>query len=473
MIDVIMTASVVLVLVMIIAALASTYPRAVRPLLWAALGEYLACAVAQYFFGLDATYYRQSGVELARALDNSFGWAAGELISLFFQKPSAFDGIILGAGTNTGSMSAATGCLIFVVGGSPYAAQALIAGLAMLGAIASYQALRDACPDISAPRLFAATVMFPSIAFWTASLHKEAFCLMGTGLLLSGWRAARKLEVRAILYAAVGVTLIALFRAPSLPPLLLGLVLHFVVSRIQKARGVGAAVVAPIYMGVGAAAIALGMALVSRLSPSLAIDELTNSIADHQRSWAMVEAGSSFNVDAPVATSLGGQVAMAPLGLLNALLRPQLFDVRNPLMLLSAVEMTGITWLIYRAVRIHGFGGLTRRIRSSPFLVMCLAVTVVGFTFVGLTTRNFGSLARYRVPFLPFYGALLIVLNDRKATGPALPGGHRRTSRGRKTMGPIRPRGAQVPAQSPRRTSSDALGADEQFEAPRAERRRK
>jgi hypothetical protein len=28
-------------------------------------------------------------------------------------------------------------------------------------------------------------------------------------------------------------------------------------------------------------------------------------------------------------------------------------------------------------------------------------------------TFNLGSLARYRVPFLPFYGALILVLSDR------------------------------------------------------------
>jgi hypothetical protein len=108
-------------------------------------------------------------------------------------------------------------------------------------------------------------------------------------------------------------------------------------------------------------------------------------------------------------------LAGAPRGLVNALLRPQLFDVKNPLSLISALEMTAITWLLFRAFRLHGVRGGFLRIQRSPFLMMCIVITVVGCTFVGLTTRNFGSMARYRVPFLPFYGALLAVLTQRRS----------------------------------------------------------
>jgi hypothetical protein len=105
--------------------------------------------------------------------------------------------------------------------------------------------------------------------------------------------------------------------------------------------------------------------------------------------------------------------------LLNALFRPQLFDVTSPVVAVSALEMTAITILLFRAVRANGFVGLLVRIQRSPFLLMCAAITVVGCTFVGLTTFNFGTLARYRVPFLPFYGALLVGLAQR--TAPAVP----------------------------------------------------
>ena len=80
-----------------------------------------------------------------------------------------------------------------------------------------------------------------------------------------------------------------------------------------------------------------------------------------------------------------------------------------------------VTWLLIVAIRRHGFTGLLRAIQGSPFLLMCSVVTVVGCTFVGLATLNFGSLARYRVPFLPFYGALVVALARPTAVALVVP----------------------------------------------------
>lgn len=419
MIDALMTLGVIVFLALLTAARASKYTQAMRPWLWIALAEYILCAAAQLVFAraesADSNYYRQAGIELARFLDASFGWASRELLSLLLQQPSAFDSAVSGAGSNTGSVSAAAAFLSFFTRGSEYAAQVLVAGLSMLGALGIYEASRDAYPEASPTRLFVATVLFPSVAFWTSALHKEAFCLMGTGLLLAAWRAAYNGKIRALFYAPVAIVLIVMFRAPALPPLLLGLVVHFVVHRIQRTRGAETTLVGPVYLALGLGAMAIGMVLVSRVSPDLALDRLGETVAGQQRAWSRVEGGSMFDLDEPAAQTTGAQLLAAPLALLNALFRPQLFDVTNPLVLVSALEMSTITWMIYRAFRIHGFGGLLIRIQRSPFLLMCTVITLVGCTFVGLTTKNFGSMARYRVPFLPFYGALMAALTLKTA----------------------------------------------------------
>jgi hypothetical protein len=130
-----------------------------------------------------------------------------------------------------------------------------------------------------------------------------------------------------------------------------------------------------------------------------------------------------------------------------------LFDVTNVGVLMSAVEMTVITWMTFRALRLHGIRGVLVRIQRSPFLLMSAVITVVGCAFVGLVTLNFGSLARYRVPFLPFYGALLSVLADRSLVGAGAgrkKAGLRRVAP-RPGASPIGPRGALARA---RRSSS-------------------
>lgn len=413
---------------LITALVASRYERPLRTWMWIAFIEWLLCAVVQYPFGADAQGYRQDGMELARLLDADFDWTSREVGLLLFQKPNAFDRLIDGAGTNTGSMSAMAGWIIFIVRGSPYGSQALIAGLSMCSALAMFETLRSECPDVPSIRLFFATVLFPSIAFWTATLHKEAFCLIGMGLSLSAWRAARQRRLRALIFGTLGITLIALFRAPVLPPLLLGLLLHFVISRIKKASGAEFAVLGPFYLGTAFAVLALGMILLTRISPDLALDKLGDSVQVRAGAWSRVEGGSSFEMTTPTQQGLPTQLLMSPLAFFNAAFRPQLFDVRNPLMLVSALEMTMITAMLVRAIMIHGVSGLVREIQRSPFLTMCAVITFVGLTFVGLTTRNYGSLARYRVPFLPFYGSLLTVLTvqAKRSSVPRSNGDHLR-----------------------------------------------
>jgi hypothetical protein len=393
-----------------------------------ALAEYLVCAVAQLFYsrilnaGGDTVYYTQSGAELAKFLDASFEWSSRELLSMLFHQPSAFDVVIPIPESNSGSMSAFAAFLTFFFRGSGIAAHFFVTGLALFGALNIYRAANDAYPECSPVRMFVATVLFPSVAFWTSALHKEAFAIAGIGALLAGWRSAYHKKIRAFVYAPMGLTLLFLFRAPAVPPLVLGLAVFFAWDRLQKSRGADLVLLGPVYLVATAVALLLGMAAMSRFAPSYALDRVQNTVATSQRAWSTVTGGSSFAPEDAVPDSVGGQIARLPLALLNALFRPQLFDVNNIAALISALEMTTITYLNYSAVRRHGFGALVARIQRSPFLLMCMVVTVAGCTMVGLVTFNFGSLARYRVPFLPFYGALVIALTQRPTRATATAG---------------------------------------------------
>ena len=418
-------AIVIAILAGITAVSALRFPKPMRPWVAAAFAEYVACAIAQLVYsravveGGDTLYYSRTGAGLAKFLDNSFSWAAPEMFSLLIQRPSAFDTLLEGAGTNTGSMSAASAFLIFFFGGSQNAAHFFVAGLALFGALAIYRACRAAYSDISSPMLFVATVMFPSIAFWTAALHKEAFCLVGMGLVLAAWRELYGSWARAVLYFVPGLLIILVFRTPVIPPLMLGLAIYVVLERIRRVRGPTAILIAPLYLGLALGVVAVAMLVVTRFAPTFGLDQLGETISTKQGSWAaMRNVGGAAMADGNDAApqTLGGQLIRLPLALLNALFRPQLFDIHNFGAAAGALEMSAISWTIIVAIRRHGFRGILLRIQRSPFLLMCAVITLIGCSFVGLVTRNFGTLARYRVPFLPFYGALVMALAYRPQT---------------------------------------------------------
>lgn len=439
-----MTLLVIVTLTGIIAIVARTITRELRGWVWFALVEYLAAACGQLFYsrvvvdGGDTLLYSRTGAELSRLLDSSFSWAFPEVVAMLFQRPSALDA--LGEQSNTGSMYAVASLLIFALR-SEYAAHFFFTGLGLLGALATCSAFLDAYPQASPRRILAATVLFPSVAFWTAAIHKETLGVLGIGLVLVAWRAmyARKFG-RMLACGLVGVTLVLVFRAPLIAPLFMGLALFVVFERLQHLRGVDAVILGPAYFVAGVALLAVGILGLARFAPAFSVDRLADTIAVKQQTWTLSRGGSALQeIDDAAPTTLGGQLRRLPLALLNALFRPQLFDVKNFGALLSALEMTALSWLVILSLRVNGLTGLIRRVQRAPFLLMCAVITLVGCSFVGLVTLNLGTLVRYRVPVLPFYGALLTILSvrpspvQRRSSAPSIGGvAHRDRSRRRR-----------------------------------------
>jgi hypothetical protein len=72
--------------------------------------------------------------------------------------------------------------------------------------------------------------------------------------------------------------------------------------------------------------------------------------------------------------------------------------------------MSGFVIALFFVWRRTGLMAALSRVRHHPLLAFCLLFVLVFSTVVGMATTNLGSLARYRAPMMPFYGALLMAL---------------------------------------------------------------
>lgn len=412
-----------------------TLPASVRDLAWLGFVEYIVASISQQLWlgvfgeGGDSNIYCDGGLRIGRMVDESFSFYAPEVLKLLVQQPSAFDGMVYSPGTNTGSMFAVAAILEEITGGSTVAAQLIIGCVAFIAATLVFKAFYRLQPDLDPRLVLLATAMFPSVAFWTSIILKEAMCFIGIGLALGGWQAIYdRGYLRTIVMLPLGVAMIVIFRAPTLPPLALGVALFLLWNRLRSARGADAVILGPLYLGMAFFIVAAGVILVSWLDPSLAVGKLADTLAHKQAAWASVNGtqGSGITdedlLDLDVEISPVQQVIRAPLGLLNALFRPQFFDVHNIPTAISAIEMTVVSYLLLKAVRRAGFRGILKQIERSPLLLMCATITFVGCSLIGLATFNLGSLARYRVPFLPFYAMFIVILyKPEAATAVAVP----------------------------------------------------
>jgi hypothetical protein len=94
------------------------------------------------------------------------------------------------------------------------------------------------------------------------------------------------------------------------------------------------------------------------------------------------------------------------------LFRPYVWEIKNPVMALSALESLFL-FLFFILVHLVAFqSGSISKIFNSPVIAFCLFFTITFSFAVGISTYNFGSLVRYKIPMLPFFLISLFILLD-------------------------------------------------------------
>jgi hypothetical protein len=124
------------------------------------------------------------------------------------------------------------------------------------------------------------------------------------------------------------------------------------------------------------------------------------------------DAGSGYTLG-ELDGSFGSMFRLAPQAINVSLFRPYIWEVNNPLMLLSAIE--SLAFLVISLILIVKYRvGVLRAFRNPD--VSFLFVFSIIFAFaVGVSAFNFGTLVRYKIPLLPFYAlALALIYYENK-----------------------------------------------------------
>lgn len=119
------------------------------------------------------------------------------------------------------------------------------------------------------------------------------------------------------------------------------------------------------------------------------------------------DAGSGYSLG-ELDDSLIGMIRLTPEAINVSLFRPYIWEVRNPLMLFSALESLALlimTIYILVTKRSYFFRAL-----ADANVLFCITFALTFAFAVGVSTFNFGTLARYKIPLLPFYVLALILI---------------------------------------------------------------
>lgn len=305
----------------------------------------------------------------------------------------------------------------FVFGPSRYGISLLVAAFSMASKVAVYRVFRAHLPAEYRDRIAIAVLLIPSAVFWSSSLSKEGLLWMSFGWVVYGFHRMfferRPASGMAILVAAAAWS--ALFKAYVLFPFAVAAAVWLwarSTSRLRRAPSSPLRALATT-MAVFAVASLLVVGL-GELFPRYKIQNFADQIEDLHARGDGGSGDAAYRVE--VTRSVGGQLAAAPVAVLTALYRPLVFEARNPLMLVNAIETTfllllSLYILVDRGLLVIG------RIRGSPTLLFCATFVLLLAVAVGLTSTNLGTLSRYRMPLMPFFGVLIAVLTPLQRRG--------------------------------------------------------
>lgn len=149
-------------------------------------------------------------------------------------------------------------------------------------------------------------------------------------------------------------------------------------------------------------------------NPKYALENLaeTARITAHDIAfWTGRNAGSTYNLGELDGT-IGGTLALLPNAISASLFRPFPWEASSFLMLFSAIESTCVLALtIFVAVRANIFKTILKT--TDTHILFCLVFSLSFAFAVGVSTFNFGTLSRYKIPLVPFYLIAMTLIVNR------------------------------------------------------------
>jgi hypothetical protein len=259
------------------------------------------------------------------------------------------------------------------------------------------------------------TLFYPSAVFWSSGLMKDPICIGGLGLLVYYttsalfWKKNITHSIIGIVISGIIVFIIKSYIIIAFAPAFFFWVFLQYNHKIKNKLLRKISSVFVILISVLGAVVIVGKLTSSGETKKFAADSLIENIKDSQKNTNESRGGSKFSLGELDPTPLG-VVKMFPAAVNASLFRPYLWEVHNPVILLSALESAFLLFMTILLCFKVGPFKLFATITSTPLLLFCLIFTIIFSGAVGLSCFNFGSLVRYKIPCLPFYAFMLTVL---------------------------------------------------------------
>ena len=287
------------------------------------------------------------------------------------------------------------------------------ASISFLGVWKMYQVFVSEFPELK-KEMAISFLFIPSVFFWGSGLLKDTFTFCALGFFISGiyFLFIKRTKVFGpILSILIAGYIIVAIKPYILVGLLPAIILWFIqrlMSRVKGAILKTALIPLMIVFGIG-----FGYLFMITLGGALAeykLDTILEKAVVNQRDLKSdYHKGNSFDIG-EFDSTLPSILAKFPIATFSAIYRPLIIESNNIVMFLSGVENLIILIFSIRVlIMVRGLG-VFRFIFKHHLLTFSFFFSLLFAYSVGLSTSNFGSLVRYKIPCIPFFVATIYII---------------------------------------------------------------
>lgn len=278
-------------------------------------------------------------------------------------------------------------------------------------------------------QLATAVFFVPSVFFWGSGLMKDSLCLGALGWLFYAFYkgAIQRRNVLTCTLVGVGVAYaLVLIKVYILLCFLPAALLWIFNENSVRIKNILLRVIAkPFLLTIGALLAFYAATNLTKGDAQYDVDKIgerSKIVSEYLYETGIKQNGSAYTLGEQDGT-LTGIVKLVPQAIVVSLYRPFLWEVKNPVMLLSSVEALIFLVFTLRIIIRSGLFKTFSLIASTPSLTLCFLFALAFSGTVGVVSSNFGTLVRYKIPMIPFYLAGLYItqsmsVSRRKSAQP-------------------------------------------------------
>jgi len=288
----------------------------------------------------------------------------------------------------------------------------------MVGCWKLYITFVDIYPNLH-KEVAIACLFIPSVCFWGGGQLKDPVCIGFLGVFCNSVYEGlikRKSVLKNIFLISISIyaimqikVYIILSFAPAVGIWIFSRYRYTIQSPFIKA------IIGPIMLVLGVGLGALILSQMAKVAQRYSFEEMMRTAKDTQN-WLVTSSkmsgSTSFYTLGDIEFTLTGMLKVFPNAVNVALFRPYFWEAKKPILMLSSSEGAIFFFLTIRQIFKAGFFGTLKQIGDNPEVQFCLIFSVIFAFAVGFTSFNFGALARYKIPFMPFYLLALFILSD-------------------------------------------------------------